>query len=129
MQYIRYELIHSSKDRPVKHPNSKNWDGKIFRYDYSDKQTNLGTEFTVTANVFFDDKSVLFYIATKSIYLIPAEQTVNLQGEIPDSFLSELIYQHWSRDVDTIFSHTQGRTLLTVPVIQEILDGLVRNEN
>ena len=119
--YIAYQLLKSSKDKPFNFPEDKTFDGKFFRYEVSGISTNLGLNIIVKANITFPFEGHLKVLLSESTYLINGEQEFYFK-EVPDSFISELIYQHLARDVDTIFSFSEGSVLLTIPVLQEIID-------
>jgi hypothetical protein len=119
-----YELKKILKSPPVEHPG--NFDGIFFRYDYNTKQEAMGVQLTVKSNTTADINGLKLFLST-SEYFIPYEQPT--PGQISNDILAELIYQHLSRETDTVFNVSRGQTILQPPTLKNILNSLVVQEN
>ena len=114
--------IHKISPKPFNGP----FDGKIFRYEFDQEMKNGNGYWTVSSEVFADLDGLKVF-ASRSEYLIYAEQQIN--EVIGNYFLTELIYQHLCRETDMIYNISQGKILLTPPTLRAILDSLTFNEN
>lgn len=123
-RYFKYELRKISKGKPIDHPG--NFDGKVFRWDFTSREQENGVILTVQSETAFD-MGGLKLLPSASVYFIPYEQPT--AGEISNEILTELVYQHISRDTDAIFNITRGSIVLQPPTLKEILDSIVGDQN